>query len=679
MRGDAKPLVKMLQGADTRFVIPVYQRNYDWRQEQCERLFDDLEGIAREGRASHFFGSIVSKADMDRRVLIDGQQRVTTVFILLAALVAQLEAGNVASESPGRTADRIRREWLIDEFDEVEKLKLKLVKDDQEAFRRIVEGGPEGLVEGSNVTENYRYLLGRVGATGLTAEELRDAIKALTVIDIRLEADDDAQLIFESLNSTGLALSEGDKIRNYVLMDLPEAEQERCYRDFWNPIERNCGYDVSGFARDWLTCATGRTPAIAHVYPEFRRYAATRRAGELLDGLLRFSRLYREVREASCGSKEADAVLRRLGLLDAGVTTPFLMSALASFEGGEIGEGELVEALLAVETYLFRRWVCRVPTNALNKVFETLHREAERGVADGQGYANALKHSLLRREGAGVLPRDDEFRRCFEWRDFYHIDRKRLYLYDRLENGDSVERVNVVGMLEDGTLTVEHIMPQTLSPQWRHELGEEADDEVHAAYVNTIGNLTLTGYNSQYSNNPFADKRDRENGFRDSGLRLSRAVALCDRWGIREIEERRERLWSRFLKLWPMPESTYAPAEAARERHALDGGFEFTGLKVSACSLRGERAAVGTWVEAMRWLLPRVYAEDPRAFRAAVTGGRFPSRYFSTEPLGYGFEIGGGIWYNPGCSTSEKMETLRRIVDRVDTLEQGDISFEVRG
>lgn len=253
-----------------------------------------------------------------------------------------------------------------------------------------------------------------------------------------------------------------------------------------------------------------------------------------------------------------------------------------------------------------------------------------------------------------------------------------LDLYDRLENGDSVERVNVVGMLEDGTLTVEHIMPQTLSPQWRHELGEEADDEVHAAYVNTIGNLTLTGYNSQYSNNPFADKRDRENGFRDSGLRLSRAVALCDRWGIREIEERRERLWSRFLKLWPMPESTYAPAEAARESRALDGGFEFTGLKVSACSLRGERAAVGTWVEAMRWLLPRVYAEDPRAFRAAVTGGRFPSRYFSTEPLGYGFEIGGGIWYNPGCSTSEKMETLRRIVDRVDTLEQGDISFEVR-
>ena len=678
MRGDAKPLVKMLQGADTRFVIPVYQRNYDWRREQCERLFDDLEEIVAEGRASHFFGSIVSKADMDRRVLIDGQQRVTTTFILLAALVAQLEAGNVASESPARTADRIRREWLIDEFDEVEKLKLKLVKDDQEAFRRVVDGDAGKLVEGSNVTENYRYLLERVGRTSLTAEQLRDAIKALTVIDIRLEADDNAQLIFESLNSTGLALSEGDKIRNYVLMDLPEAEQEECYARYWNPIELNCDYDVSGLVRDYLTCATRRAPTIARVYPEFRRHAASRDVRGLLAELLRYSELHHDVTNSSCPSEKANAVLRRLGLLGAGVTTPFLTCALSSYEDGEIGEGELVEALLAVETYLFRRWVCKVPTNALNKVFETLHWEAKRGIADGQGYANALKHSLLRREGAGILPRDDEFRRCFEWRDFYHIDRKRLYLYDRLENGDSVERVNVVGMLEDGTLTVEHIMPQTLSPQWRCDLGEGVDDEVHAAYVNTIGNLTLTGYNSQYSNNPFADKRDRENGFRDSGLRLNRTVSLCRTWGIREIEARRERLWGKFLRLWPMPASTYVPAEAARESHALDDGLEFTGLKVSACSLRGERAGVGTWVEAMRWLLPRIYAEDPRAVRAAVTGGRFPSRYFSTEPLDYGFEIGGGIWYNPGCSTSEKMGALRRIVDRVDTLEQGDISFEVR-
>lgn len=678
MRGDAKPLVKMLQGAETRFVIPVYQRNYDWKREQCARLFDDLEEVVEEGRSSHFFGSIVSKADMERRVLIDGQQRVTTVFILLAALVKQTEEGNIASAGPKKTADRIRREWLIDEYDEVEKLKLKLVKGDQEAFKKVIDGDADNLVEGSNVTENYRYLLERIGATDLTSEELREAVKALTVIDIRLEGDDNAQLIFESLNSTGLALSEGDKIRNYILMDLPEADQDAYYRKYWNPIELNCGYDTSSFIRDFLTCMTRRTPVIARVYPEFRRYAATRSTVDLLDGMLRYSTLCREVGEASCGSAKVDAVLRRLGLLDMGVMTPFLMSALATYEDGSIAEGELVESLSAVETYVFRRWVCKMPTNALNKVFETLHWEAAKGLEDGQGYANALKYSLLRREGAGLLPRDDEFERCFEWRDFYHIDRKRFYLYDRLENGDSVERIDVVGMMEEGVLTVEHIMPQTLSEQWREDLGYLVDDEVHTAYVNTIGNLTLTGYNSQYSNNPFKDKRDRDHGFKESGLRLNRIVSLCGSWTIPEIERRRGRIWKKFLEFWPMPESAYSPKEVLRESHALDSGFEFTGRKVAAYSFRGERMAAKTWVEAMEGLLPRIYAEDPHAVRGVVTSGKYPSRYFSTEPLDYGFEIGGGVWYDPGCSTSNKMETLRRIVDKVESIERSDIAFEVR-
>lgn len=677
MRGDAKPLVKMLQGADTRFVIPVYQRNYDWKREQCQRLFDDLEEIAHDNRPSHFFGSIVSKADMERRVLIDGQQRVTTVFILLAALIAQIDEGNVASSNPAKTADRIRREWLIDEYDEVEKLKLKLVKDDQVAFACVVNGDVEHLIEGSNITENYRYLLERIDRTDLNAETLRDAIKALTVIDIRLEESDNAQLIFESLNSTGLALSEGDKIRNYILMDLPEAKQEAYYGAYWNPIELNCAYDVSGFIRDYLTCATRKTPVIARVYSEFRAYAHAQVLKELLDDMLRYSKYYKEVEEASCGSDGANEVLRRLVLLDMGVIRPFLLSSLASYDNGDITETEYVDSLLAVETYLFRRWVCRIPTNALNKVFETLHWEAMKGVRDGQGYANALKYSLLRREGSGLLPRDDEFRRSFEWRDFYHIDRKRFYLYDRLENNDSVERVNVIDMLESGVLTVEHIMPQTLSPEWRQELGDGVDDDVHAMYLNTIGNLTLTGYNSQYSNNPFKDKRDREHGFKDSGLRLNREVSLCDSWGIPEICDRNEKLWNKFLKLWPLPISTYVPKDSERDSHALDSDFDFTGHKIVAYTFRGERKTAKTWVEVMQGLLPLIYREDPPTFRAVATGHKFPARYFSSEPIDYGFEVGGEIWYNPGCSTSNKLETLRRIVDRLDSLDRADLTFEV--
>lgn len=175
--------------------------------------------------------------------------------------------------------------------------------------------------------------------------------------------------------------------------------------------------------------------------------------------------------------------------------------------------------------------------------------------------------------------------------------------------------------MEEGVLTVEHIMPQTLSEQWREDLGYLVDDEVHTAYVNTIGNLTLTGYNSQYSNNPFKDKRDRDHGFKESGLRLNRIVSLCGSWTIPEIERRRGRIWKKFLEFWPMPESAYSPKEVLRESHALDSGFEFTGRKVAAYSFRGERMAAKTWVEAMEGLLPRIYAEDPHAVRGVVTSG----------------------------------------------------------
>ena len=467
MKGEAKPLVKMMTGADTRFVIPVYQRNYDWRREQCKRLFDDLEEVVREKRPSHFFGSIVSKASMERRVLIDGQQRVTTTFVLLAALCKQVQAGAIVSDDPEKAARYIRNQWLVDEFDDVEKLKLKLVKGDQEAFAKVIDGDPDKLVDGSNVTENYRYFLDLITSTELTAEQLRDAVKRLEVIDISLEAGDNAQLIFESLNSTGLDLSEGDKIRNFVLMDLPEDVQTEYYDEYWNPIELNTNFDVSSFVRDYLAAVTRKTPAIKRVYQSFREFASGKDAKSLLEGLHRYSRVHRKIADASVGSPEVDAVLSRLNLLELGVMNPYLLSAVAAYEDGLISESDLAEALRAVETYLFRRWVVSVPTNALNKVFELLHWDAMRGVKNGTTYAEALKYTLLRRDGSGRLPSDSEFRAGYENANFYSVGRWRFYLYDRLENGDSIERMDVVGMLESDKASIEHVMPQTLSKAWR--------------------------------------------------------------------------------------------------------------------------------------------------------------------------------------------------------------------
>ncbi len=677
MRGEAKPLVKMMTGADTRFVIPVYQRNYDWKREQCKRLFDDLEEVVREERPSHFFGSIVSKASMERRVLIDGQQRVTTTFVLLAALCRQAEAGAIASEDPKKTARYIRNQWLIDEFDEVEKLKLKLVKDDQEAFKRVIEGDPDKLVDGSNVTENYRYFLDRIAATELTAEQLRDAVKKLEVIDISLEAGDNAQLIFESLNSTGLDLSEGDKIRNFVLMDLPEDVQTEYYTKYWNPIEINTDFDVSSFVRAYLAAVTRKTPVVKRVYQSFREFASGKDAGTVLEGLYRYSCVYRRITDAAVGSSKIGPILFRLGLLELGVLSPYLLSAVAAYEESAVSELDLTEALRTVETYLFRRWVVSVPTNALNKVFELLHWDAMRGVQDGASYADALKYALLRRDGSGRLPDDSEFRDGYERTDFYNIGRWRFYLYDRLENGDSVESMDVVGMLESGKASIEHVMPQTLSKAWRDNLGEDADT-IHERWLNTLGNLTLTGYNSQYSNNPFIDKRDCKDGFKDSGFRLNtKYIATCDEWGPEQMEERYEQMWARFLELWPMPKTNYVPTVHEHESHGLEENYDLTGRKLAAYTFQGARHATKNWVDMIQGVLRELYVLDPSGLRAVAMGVKFPARYFSDVPLDYGFEVGGGIWFNPGCSTSTKCDALRRVIDRIDGAEQSDLTFEV--
>ena len=256
MDGHKEYLSDIIEGKKTRFVIPVYQRNYDWKPEQCGRLFDDLVEVSKTGREEHFFGSIVSQTPRGERVVIDGQQRITTVFLLFAAIRTQVEKGVVKSQEEDLAED-IAEYYLIDARHKKErKLRLKLVKNDSEAFGAILDGKDDAYIQGSNVTQNYLYFLDRIEKMDISVNELYEAIKSLCVIDPK----DDAQLIFESLNSTGLDLSEADKIRNFVLMNLDPELQEIYYDDYWNPVERNTDYKVSDYIRFYLSAMEAKTP-----------------------------------------------------------------------------------------------------------------------------------------------------------------------------------------------------------------------------------------------------------------------------------------------------------------------------------------------------------------------------------------------------------------------------------
>lgn len=677
MKGEERYLLNLLEGTKTRFHIPVYQRNYDWRIEDCKQLFDDLEELATGSENTHFFGSIVSQADGDARVVIDGQQRITTSYLLLLALVHLLREGSISSEDAS-LAEMINEEYLIDKWHKDEsKLKLKLIKDDQKAFEAIYSADKKSYVDASNITSNYNYFRKRIEESRLNADQIRDAIEKLMIIDIKLDKSDDAQRIFESLNSTGLELSEGDKIRNFILMGLNPALQEEYYEDYWNEIEKNTDYDVSSFARDWLAATQRRTPAIKKVYTVFKNLVKDNSMDtkDLLDSLLRYSSYYRLIYKHDSGNASLDAALRRLVLLDTSVVNPYLLNLLEYRENGAIEDAEVVESLHAVEGYIFRRWICKVPTNALNKVFETLHSETLRGVSDQASYSDVLKYVLLSKEGSGRYPRDKEFIEEFERRDFYRIGSYRFYLYDRLENGNSLERVDVVKGMRDDRYTVEHVMPQTLSPSWREDLGPDYV-EVHKRWINSLANLTLTAYNSQYSNKRFADKRDVEGGFKDTGFRISKYIAQCDKWTEDELKARNDRLKTRFLELWPMAETEYVPAFDMHEEVGLDEEFEFTNRKIAAYTFLGSRFTVKNWAEMICGVLSSIHELDPYVLIRYIPDGEFPARYFFADEADYCYEIANGLYFNPGSSTSTKIETLKRVF-AVAQLEENELSFEL--
>ena len=255
MKGYEQWLIQYM-GGSAHLIIPVYQRNYDWKIEQCRQLYDDLVSVARKGLNSHFFGSVVSVSDpggqMMDYLIIDGQQRLTTVSLLMLAIHRLLEEGTVQAEQKN-LASLLLKKYLIDEFEnDSQKIKLKPIKDDQRAFISLFDTDAEQIVE-SNLTINYRYFRDRIQRQEISIDALYSAISKLQIINITLNHEDDPQLIFESLNSTGLALSEGDKIRNYILMGLSLHEQEVYYTKYWNEIEKNTGYDVSSFVRDYLS------------------------------------------------------------------------------------------------------------------------------------------------------------------------------------------------------------------------------------------------------------------------------------------------------------------------------------------------------------------------------------------------------------------------------------------
>lgn len=691
MKGSEAKMTGFMEGADKRYIIPVYQRKYDWKLENCRQLYNDLKKIVLEGRSSHFFGSIVSSVvPVGSRLeyhIIDGQQRLTTVTLLLLAMRNLIAQQKLVSQS-GRLDEQIAQRFLISPWAAADdQIKLRPVKGDREALARLF-GDEEDFDPASNLTHNYRFFCDMLLKESISIDELYAAIGKLEIISITLDHDDNAQLIFESLNSTGLALEEGDKIRNYILMGLNPREQNSYYDTYWTKIEKCTGNDVSSFVRDYLSIKEQVTPTLNTVYHAFKVYADGIRQPitTLLDDLLRYARLFEKLRtcKSGLGEKRLDDCLYRMSRLDIGVTRPFLMEVLRLNQDGKLSSQDVLTVFLTTEDYLFRRNICEVPTNALNKIFLMLNKEILRYDGTTENYVEKFVYALLSKRESGRFPDDEEFSTALAAKQVYLMRGKyKAYLFERLENHGTIETKDVYTHLDNKVYTIEHIMPQHLTPAWTRALGPNSA-EIHSTWLHRLANLTLTGYNPNLSNKTFAEKRDAaEGGYKASGLKMNQRIAQKETWGLTELEERNHELVVLALKIWPFPQSGFVPATKDFDFCTLDDeDIDLTGRSIAKYSLQNVEQPVSSWSsmfeQVVKFLHEKdksvlfglVHAPDEDSALSAILSG-------TEDGMRVPLKIDDGIYVEKNTSTAYKISLLRRLFARYE-MNPADLVFYLK-
>lgn len=692
MEGREQPLIRFFEGSEKRFIIPLYQRNYDWNEKNCAQLFNNLVSIHEQGRKNHFFGSIVSAhadSHSDDRLIIDGQQRITTVSLILIALVNAAKANDIPC-SDHRNIDRIWETYLVDKYQEnTRKVKLKPIKKDMDAFDALLFKTKDEYIETSNVTSNYKYFYNKIKECGLTLDELFNSIKKLQVISIKLSGDDDPQLIFESLNSTGMDLSEADKIRNYLLMSFDTEKQEFFYNQYWNKIEECTGYKPSMFIRDFLTIKLRRICNTNVLYFEFKDYVSSSSTREqVMEEMRTYAKYYKQVTLAEADNEQLKRKYKQLGYIGSAVAMPFYMQFLEYASSKGLSDTDIYAVLDTIENYWARRIICNLPANALNKVFCTLHYDVMKIIADHDkrdvelrvSYCELLKFVLLKKQGTAVFPNDHYVTEQFKTRQIYKIPIDyRYFLFERMEKENGKEIHDVVKEMKAGRTTIEHIMPQTLTTKWKEALGEDYE-RIHDEYLHTFANLTLTGYNTSYSNHTFEEKKngytDRKGnhvyGFRDSAYRLNNFLKDCDAWNEEKMLDRQAILLDKFYGLWPMIESKYEPLRKETEVVSLDEELNLTGRSISAFVYRGTRFDVSTWKDMLLQVCKLVYAEKPEMVGClCVKGYWFHSKAAKEHSL-----IADGCYVYSSCSTQTKMTILNLLFDSCG-IPASDLEFEL--
>jgi uncharacterized protein with ParB-like and HNH nuclease domain len=639
MQVSKQPIYQFLEGSGKSFVVPVYQRDYAWNTHNCAKLWQDLLELQQTQKPTYFLGTIVCiNSNFQEYVIVDGQQRLTTTSLLLLAL------HNYLKQKPNK--DPIQEnltELLLDflvnkhSLDKSKRIRLKPNKQDKDYFEQLFNfeqlfKNKEIKSIDSNITQNYSFFYNKIKTESVNLNILFDLFRKLEIVLINLDRGvDDPQLIFESLNSTGVDLTDGDLIRNYILMDLDSTDQEHLYLDYWLRIE-NLSLDTAEFIRNFLMFRLNRsiTQTKRAVYSEFKKYTDKQFAKnpqKTLSELLKYAQIYSYfIRTNKHPNKNVDKGLERLYKLEFKVAYPFLFEIFDLLELGTLDQKNVADILQIIESHAFRKILVNNTTQGLNKFFLTLDKEIKKLEPKNwqKQYLEILKFIFISKSGNQKFPTDQEFVEALSTKEIYKLRSKnRDFLLAGLENYNSAYSVD----LQD--LTVEHILPQNPS-KWKKSLGENWQ-EIRSKYLHTLGNLTLTAQNSKLSNKDFRTKQEID--LHTSKLKLSYKLGEQESWNQQKILERSQKLAKEATQIWRYPKTDYYRLMEEKEIYTLDEDINFTSTKPKALYFGNKKFEVKHWRDILRIVCDQLYQYSPTKLNLVIQNSEL-QKYFDLKQAG---------------------------------------------
>lgn len=610
----------------TQFVIPVYQRNYDWTTAECKQLLEDIIEVGNKtsNDDTHFIGSIVfihdgvyTSFDVKQLVIIDGQQRLTTMTLLYLALYRFALANDMEEK-----AAEINETILINRFvkEDSSKLKLKQTDVNAKAFRFLMnDNSPSDYNEYSRIIDNYNFFYNTLNKDNFSI--VTEGLNRLLFVEISLErGKDDPQRIFESLNSTGLELSQADLIRNYILMGLEPREQVRVFENYWEIIENNAKIEnsqeskVSELIRDYLTLINKKIPNKSKVYEEFKARFKKRDVDfyqNTLQTIKQYSVIYNKLLNPSNETDvEIQRELRSIKQLEINVSYPFLLPVYDDYITNDIDKNTFIEVLRLIQSYTWRRFIVGLPTNALNKIFMTLYTDVDRS-----NYLKSIEKALIKKRSSQRFPNNIEIEAALKDKDLYNTQAKnRLYYFEQMEHFRNPERVD----LSSADITIEHIFPQNPDVKWKSDITDTDYKLFSEKYLNTIANLTLSGNNGALGNKSFSEKRDMNKdegrqGYVFSNLWMNETLKTKDVWNAEELEERFKLLYNRYTSIWKYPSITIAE-DNGDEEYTLFDAPEPKHKKLEYYTYKDELVVTKEFSKMYNHIITDLFTESPSKF-----------------------------------------------------------------